>query len=100
MRILTIATAVLTAAAASTTAFAADARLTDGQFVKAAHCRGLATGVEAARFDTLLKGQKRGRSDHVVDKADSARDDGARLARTDAPAARAELTGACAKIGA
>lgn len=99
MRILTIAAVVLTTAAATTTAFAAEGRLTDSQFIKASHCRGLATGDAAAKFDAVLKGQKRGRSDHVVDKADNARDDAARLARTDAAAAQAELTGACAQFG-
>ena len=88
-----------TAAAATTTAFAADGRLTDSQFIKASHCRGLASGDAAAKFDALLKGQKRGRSDHVVDKADTARDDGARLARTAAAAAQAELAGDCARFG-
>ena len=99
MRILTIAAVALTATAATTAAFAADGRLTDNQFVKASHCRGLATGDAAAKFDALLKGQKRGRSDHVVDKADTARDDGARLARTDAAAAQAALAGDCARFG-
>lgn len=99
MRILTIAAVALTAAAATTTAFAADGRLTDSQFIKASHCRGLASGDAAAKFDALLKGQKRGRSDHVVDKADTARDDGARLARTAAAAAQAELAGDCARFG-
>ena len=100
MRILTIAAAVLVSATTTTAAVASEARLSDSQFVKTAHCRGLANGAEAARFDTLLKSQKRGRSDHVIDKADNARDDGARLARSDAAAAQAALSGDCARIGA
>ncbi|MDO8295281.1 MAG: hypothetical protein Q7T19_02455 [Caulobacter sp.] len=99
MRILTIAAVVVTAAA-STSAFAADARLTDGQFVKASHCRGLASGAEAARFDSLLKAQRLGRSSHIRDRADSARSEGERLSRTDAAAAQAALTGECARFGA
>lgn len=100
MRVLTIAAVALTAAAATTTAFAAEGRLTDSQYIKASHCRGLASGEAAAKFDALLKAQKRGRSDHIIDKAYSARDDGARLARTDAAAAQAELAGGCARFGA
>lgn len=98
MRSLTIAAVALTAAA-TTPAFAAEGRLTDNQYIKASHCRGLASGEAAAKFDALLKAQKRGRSDHIIDKAYSARDDGARLARTDAAAAQAELAGACARFG-
>lgn len=85
MRILTIAAAVLTTAAASG-ALAAGARLSDSQFVKAAHCRGLASGAEAAKLDALLKVQKRGRSDHVVDRAYSVRADAERLVRKAAEA--------------
>jgi len=100
MRILTIAAVVTTAAVAATGALAADARLSDSQFVKTAACRGLATGAEAAKFDAILKVQKRGRAEHVVDRADNARTDAARLARTDAATAQARLAGECAKIGA
>jgi hypothetical protein len=100
MRILTIAAATMAAAVAASGAFAAEARLTDGQFIKTAACRGLASGDEAARFDTILKTQKRGRADHVVDRAFNARSDAERLARTDAAAAQARLAGECAKIGA
>ncbi|MBI5941796.1 MAG: hypothetical protein HY859_15375 [Caulobacterales bacterium] len=98
MRILTIAVVALTAAAATTAAFAAEGRLSDSQFIKASHCRGLAAGEAAAKFDALLKGQKRGRADHVVEKANIARGDGARLARTDAAAAEARLAGDCARF--
>ena len=97
MRILIIA-AVLAATAATSTAFAAEGRLSDNQFIKAAHCRGLASGEAAAKFDALLKVQRRGRSDHVADMAGSARAAAARLARGDASAAQAELAGACAKF--
>lgn len=100
MRILVIAATVLSVGAASSAAFAADARLSDSQFVKAAHCRGLASGETAARFDALIKSQKRGRSDHIVDRAWNARTDAERLARTDAAAAQAALASDCANLGA
>jgi len=100
MRILTIAAVVLATAAGTGAAFAADARLSDGQFVQVARCRGLAAGDDAAKFDALYKAQKRGRADFVIDKADAARSDGARLVRTDASAAAAALAADCNKFGA
>ncbi len=99
MRILTIAAAVLTTAAGSSAAFAAEARLSDSQFVKVAHCRGLSTGDRAATLDAILKVQKRSRADYILDKADNARSEGARLVRTDAQAAQAALAD-CDKFGA
>ena len=99
MRILTITAAAAVLVAASTTAFAAEARLSDSQFIKAAKCRAVATGDQAARLDTLIKTQKRGRSVHIVDEAFNARTDAERLARRDASAAQA-LAGDCDKIGA
>lgn len=97
MRILTIAAAAL-AAAAAVPAVAADARLTDSQFVKAAHCRGLASGDDATSLDALIKAQKRGRSDHILDRAYNARADAERLARTDASAAQATLASDCGQF--
>lgn len=98
MKILTLTAVVLTAAAATAPAFAADGRLTDGQFVRAAHCRGLASGDDAATLDALLKVQKRGRSDHIIDRADNARTDAERLARGDASAAQATLASDCGQF--
>jgi len=100
MRILTIAAVALATATASTAAFATEARLSDSQFVKAARCRGLASGDLAAQLDAVIKVQKRGRADFVVDKAESARASGARLARTDAAAAQAALSSDCNQFGA
>ena len=99
MRILTIAAAAIVTVAGSTAALAAEARLSDGQFIQAARCSGLATGEAAAKFNAVIKAQKRGRADFVVDKADSARTDGARLARTNAPAAQAALASDCNQFG-
>jgi hypothetical protein len=99
MRILTVTAAAAVLVAASTTAFAAEARLSDSQFIKAAKCRAVATGDQATRLDTLIKSQKRGRSVHIVDEAFNARTDAERLARRDASAAQA-LAGDCEKIGA
>lgn len=98
MRILTIATAVLAVGAASA-AIADDARLSDSQFIKAGHCRGLTSGEAAAKLDTIIKVQKRGRSDHIVDQAWTARTDAERLARKDSTAAQAAWTADCGKFG-
>lgn len=100
MRILTIAAVALAAAAGSTAAFAADARLSDGQFIQLSRCRGLASGDTAAKFDAMIKAAKRGRADFIVDKAYGAQTDAARLARTDAAAAQAALAASCAQFGA
>lgn len=99
MRILTVAAAVLATAAGSTAAFAADARLSDSQFVQVARCQGLAAG-DAAKFDAIYKAQKRGRADFVIDKAANARSDAARLVRSDAAAAAAALASDCSRFGA
>jgi len=99
MRILTIAAAAIVTVAGSTAAFAAEARLSDSQFIQAARCSGLASGDAAAKFNAVIKAQKRGRADFVVDKADSARTDGARLARTNATAAQAALASDCNQFG-
>lgn len=95
MRILS--TVVILAAVASVgTAYAADGRLSDSQFVKAAHCKGLSGGAEVPDLDALIKAQKRGRSDHVLERAGDARTDGARMARKDAAMARTEFVSNCA----
>jgi hypothetical protein len=94
MRILTAA--VILAAASAGTAYAADGRLSDSQFVKAAHCKGLSGGAEVPDLDALIKAQKRGRSDHVLERAGDARTDGARMARTDAAMAQTEFVSRCA----
>lgn len=99
MRILTIAAAAVLAAGAASAAVAADGRLSDSRFVKAGHCRGLASGDAAAKLDALIKVQKRGRSDHVVDQAWNARADAERLARKDAAAAQAAWASDCGGFG-
>lgn len=94
MRILTTVV-ILAALAGAGTAFAADGRLSDNQFVKAAHCKGLSGGAEVPDLDALIKAQKRGRSDHVLERAGDARTDGARMARLDATAAQTEFASSC-----
>lgn len=101
MRILTAA--ILLAAAATSTAAFAQARLTDAQFISAAHCQGLA-GDNAGSLDAVVKANEHGRVGIVLDRADTARRDAARRARKatgeggKAEIAR-ELAGACAAFG-
>ncbi|ATQ42102.1 hypothetical protein [Caulobacter mirabilis] len=75
----TFFTAMIIAAAASsaTVAVAAEARLSDTQFIKVAQCRTL-PGADGEKFTALYKANKRGRADHVVDKADAAKRDAER----------------------
>ena len=109
MRIITAAIIAATAvsgltATAATAAFAAEGRLSDSQFIKAARCAGLASGAdaEAAKFNALVKANKRGRADFVVDKAMAAKSDGARAARSTREGGQAgiaaELAGPCAAL--
>jgi hypothetical protein len=86
--------------ASATAAFAAE-RLSDTQFIRAARCSGLA-GEDSAKFDALVKANKRGRADFVMDKATNAKNDAAKLARTAGEGGKAEiaaeLSGACAAL--
>ena len=99
MRILAIAALALAAATGSATAFAADARLSDAQFVQLSRCRGLASGDFAEKLAVAMKAQKRGRADFVIERAWGAQTDAARLARTDAAAAQAALAADCDRFG-
>jgi hypothetical protein len=106
MRIITAAVIAATAVSGltATAAFAAEGRLSDSQFIKAARCAGLASGAdaEAAKFNALVKANKRGRADFVVDKAMAAKSDGARAARSTREGGQAgiaaELAGPCAAL--
>lgn len=103
MRIITAAVIAATAMSGltATAAFAAEGRLTDSQFIKAARCAGLA-GDDAGKFDALVKANKRGRADFVIDKAMTAKSDAARAARSAREGGKAEiaaeLAGACASL--
>jgi len=103
MRILTAAIIAATAMSgvAATAAFASEGRLSDSQFIKAARCAGLA-GADAEKFDALIKANKRGRADFVVDKAMTAKSEAARASRSGREGGKseiaAELAGACATL--
>lgn len=62
-------------AVAASPAFAAP-RLTDSEFIQASRCRALAKAPslgagEAAAFDALIKAQRQGRADYIVERAAS-----------------------------
>jgi hypothetical protein len=104
MRIITAAVIAATAVSGltATAAFAAEGRLSDSQFIKAARCAGLAAEADAAKFNALVKANKRGRADFVVDKAMTAKADAARAARSAREGGKAEiaaeLAGPCAAL--
>ncbi|MES2034720.1 MAG: hypothetical protein V4466_11130 [Pseudomonadota bacterium] len=97
MRIITAAV-ILATAATSTTAFA-QARLSDVQFIKVAHCSGLAGD---GRFDAVFDANKKNRGVQIMDRADDAKRDAARKAKRAGDSGKmeinAELSGICASL--
>jgi hypothetical protein len=98
-------TGILLAGAASAAAAQPVARLSDAQFVKAARCKGLAKSealgaADTAGIDAVLKVNKRGRADHIVERAMNAQNDAQSEAGRADDARKAELiaerNGACA----
>lgn len=89
--------------AASGAAQAADARLSDVDYLRASRCKGLAAspagaGLDASRLDLLLKRESRSRPEFIVQKGE---EETARALRQGRDADRrprlaAELSGACA----
>ena len=70
-------------ALAATQANAADARLSDVGYVNAARCAGVAqaAGFDSAAYERMLDRQSSGREQLAATMADSARDQGQRIAR-------------------
>lgn len=74
----------------------ASPRLTDGQFVQASRCQALAKASslgagDAAGFSALIKAQRQGRADHIIDKASDAVSTASGQARRADEAVKAEL---------
>ncbi len=104
MKTMLLAAALMTAVSATAVAAQPAARLSDAQFVKASRCKGLAKSevlgaMDTAALDVLLKDNRRGRADHIVDKANTATDTAASEARRADEGRKAELIaerdGAC-----
>jgi len=108
MKTLLIAAALMTAVSATAVAAQPAARLSDAQFVKASRCKGLAKSealgaVDTSALDAVLKDNRRGRADHIVDKANTATDMAQSEARRAGDERKAELIaerdGACQAFG-
>ena len=89
-----IAATALTASVAP--AFAADARWTDAQYLRASRCVGLAQSealgaVDASALVTALKAQARGRESSIADRGVSLRADALRQGQTKDEARKASL---------
>ena len=84
--------AALTAALAGG-AQAQSARISDTDYINLARCTGLAegAGVDASDMEQTLRDQRRGRADHIRDRATDARRGAEAEARANASAAAAEL---------
>lgn len=97
MRLTTIA--LTFAALAIAGSAAAAGRVTDVDYLKAARCKGLATGssIDTASLDAFLKTEGRLRNEIVVGMAKGEQDKGRREARNTERQAKvqAELAGAC-----
>ena len=101
MRVLSLAIAAAATLVSATFAFAAD-RVSDGEYLKAARCTGLAQGAQqgAEGFEAFLKTQGKGRQSAVAERAEKLRDKARHAARiandTQKGVFAEELSGACA----
>jgi len=108
MKTLIITAALLAVATGTASAAQPAARLSDGQFVKAARCKGLAKSealgvMDTAGVDAVLKVNKRGRADHIVQRAYDAQNEATSEANRADDSAKADLiaerSGACEAFG-
>ncbi len=105
MKTLLISATLLALAGATAVSAQPAERLSDSQFVKAARCKGLAKadGVDTKGVDAVIKANKRGRADWIVDKAMNAQDDAQVEASKAGDTRKAELiaerNGACQAFG-
>ena len=93
MRLLAATIAVALAASAGV-AVAAQERVSDSRYVQMARCAGLAegSGAEAEALDAALRANRRGRSDHVRERAINARNEAAAAIRAASGEDLAQLT--------
>lgn len=106
MKTLLISATLLAFAGATAVSAQPAERLSDAQYIKAARCKGLAKaeGVDTKGIDAVLKANKRGRADWIIDKAGRAQDDAQVEAGKADDTRKAELiaerNGACQAFGA
>jgi hypothetical protein len=91
MAVAGVAAAVSPASAAP----AARSHLSDGAYLAAARCSGIAQGLgaDASDLNKLLDDQDSGREASINDRAAAAREEAARVARRAGPEMKAHLTG-------
>ena len=100
MRVLSLAIAAAVTLASAGLAVAKD-RVSDGEYLAAARCTGLAQGAEqdAQGFEAFFKAQAKGRPSAITDRAEKIRDKARHSARiandTQKGVFAQELTGAC-----
>lgn len=105
MKTLLISATLLAFAGATAVSAQPAERLSDSQFVKAARCKGLAKadGVDTKGVDAVIKANKRGRADWIIDKAMNAQDEAQTEASRADSTRKAELiaerNGACQAFG-
>jgi hypothetical protein len=81
MRALSFALAAAATLTSAGLAFAQPARLTDGQYLAAARCAGLADGAGSSDYDAFMREQSKRRQTAVLERADKIRDKAAHSAR-------------------
>lgn len=98
------ATIAAGAAALATAAFASGPKLSDSQYLAAAHCQGLFASkslgsVDASAINAMMKSEGASRTPAVLDRADDARNQAMSQASHAGPAVRSQLVserdGAC-----
>ena len=105
MKTLLISATLLALAGATAVSAQPAERLSDSQFVKAARCKGLAKadGIDVKAVDAVIKANKRGRADWIIDKAMNAQDEAQAEASRADDTRKAELiaerNGACQAFG-
>lgn len=96
-----VATLVIAAGAGVVTPAAAQAAMSDVEYMQAAHCAGLAQGarLDTSKVDALLRANQSGRVVEAIDRGDQMRDDARRQASHAGPFERqaqaAERNGVC-----
>ncbi len=101
MKTLLISATLLALAGASAVSAQSADRLSDAQFIKASHCKGVAKaqGGDTKGVDQVLKVNRRARADFVLDKATNAENDAqSQFSRAD-DTRKAELLSACQTFG-
>lgn len=89
-----IAATLAVALAATAGAATAQERVSDSRYVELARCVGLAdgSGLEAAELEAALRANRRGRSDHIRERATNARHEAASAMRSASGETLAQLT--------